>query len=119
VQIGLVRVGIARNSDSCRTRICVNTSHKYALDFIFMFSRTRAFGLVLGLMYVWTWPKRLTVESEQQRNKDPAKQTVLCHCSQILLRHTILIRGRICMPRAASVIDLGWSMFGLLFCLLP
>ena len=39
VQIGLVRVGIAWNSDSCRTRLCVNTSHKHALDFVF--SRTR------------------------------------------------------------------------------
>jgi len=44
-----VRVEIACNSDSCRTRLCVNTSHKYALNF--MLSRTHALGLVLILVY--------------------------------------------------------------------
>jgi len=33
-----------------QTRLCVNASHKYAMNF--MFSRTRALGLVLILMYV-------------------------------------------------------------------
>jgi len=50
----LVRVEIAHNSDSYRTRLCVNASHKYALDF--MFSHTRALRLVLVLVYVWMGP---------------------------------------------------------------
>jgi len=55
LQIGLLRVGIARNLDSCRTHLCVNASHKYALDF--MFSCTLALGLVLVLVYILTGPK--------------------------------------------------------------
>jgi len=49
MQIGLVPVEFTRNLDSCRARLCVNASHKYAFDF--MFSRSRALGLVLVLAF--------------------------------------------------------------------